>query len=287
MQNNKLTKVKLLISLACCFIIILYFKFINNPPKLLLLTSHNFGSNFYLNNNKIKNVSFAFTNLDKKENRTFPSQYNFLNKYPNCKTPIFDQNQCFYCYAFATVSALSHRFCKKTGKFYFLNPHDLIYCDNFASGCYNGGHEYLSWRYIQYNGISNISCQPYIHYGSCNHSNKCKRFYIQYRSIKIINGEDLIQEEILKNGPVTALFQIREDFYSHKNGIYKTKNLEKLNELHTVEIIGWGIENNHSYWIIQNSYGKHWGEEGYFKMTRGINHLGIEEYATSALPLIK
>lgn len=31
---------------------------------------------------------------------------------------------------------------------------------------------------------------------------------------------------------------------------------------HAVKIIGWGIEDKKPYWLVTNSWGKHWGENG-------------------------
>ena len=233
------------------------------------------------------NSSYSKESVKKNtRNTTFPINYNFLLEYPYCKIPIFNQSGCSTCYAFAVSASLSHRFCKQTGNFYYLNPQDLIYCDYFSSGCFSGSHEYLSWRYIQYNGLPNISCQSFNLLGTCNFSTKCKRYYTKYKSLKTINGEESIIKEILKNGPVTALIQLKSDFSKYKEGIYESNDIEKLNLFHIVEIIGWGIEKNKSYWLIQNSYGSQWGDNGFFKIIRGKNHLGIEGYATSAEPLI-
>ncbi|ETE57891.1 hypothetical protein L345_16389, partial [Ophiophagus hannah] len=57
---------------------------------------------------------------------------------------------------------------------------------------------------------------------------------------------------------------------------------------HTVLIVGFGEGKvrrgtwSGSYWIIQNSWGKHWGEEGYFRMDRNSNTCGIAQYVTTA-----
>ena len=52
---------------------------------------------------------------------------------------------------------------------------------------------------------------------------------------------------------------------------------------HAVAIVGYGSEENESgekmdYWIVKNSWGSDWGEDGYIKFAAGKNHCGIETY---------
>jgi hypothetical protein len=52
------------------------------------------------------------------------------------------------------------------------------------------------------------------------------------------------------------------------------------------QISGWGSEGGVPFWIVVNSWGKHWGESGLFRIRRGANECGIEDEVAAGTPLV-
>ena len=237
-----------------------------------------------------------------------PQNYSFLEEFPDCISTIYNQYQEPTCFAYASITVFSQRFCRETGMKFNFNPYDLIHCDKLSSNSI-GSHEQISWRYLQLHGVANQSCSPYIQEPEptpnpmypfnpqqnfirssssfCQHNYTCKHYYAKLHSEKTLIGEDEIRREIKNHGPVTAVLEMTEDFYNYDSNFSIFRSKGEIEESHTIVLFGWGEENGIPYWIGQNSYGSKWGRNGYFRILRGENLCGIEQYASSISPNLK
>lgn len=208
---------------------------------------------------------FDFTEL--------PANFNSKDKWVGCIHPIRNQLNCGACWAFASTDVLSDRLCIKSKRAInvVLSVQDPIDCDTNELGC-DGGYLEKTWQYLINKGTLSDQCKPYVSgYGhvepctsTCSNpliSNIRYRAY-QYRRFQYVND---IKTEIISYGPVETGFLVYDDFMSYSGGIYK-KTSNNLLGGHAVRVVGWGIENNDEYWIVANSWGSSWGEEGFFRI---------------------
>ncbi|XP_044001632.1 tubulointerstitial nephritis antigen-like [Aphidius gifuensis] len=92
-----------------------------------------------------------------------------------------------------------------------------------------------------------------------------------------------LMNEILYEGSIQATMRVNKKFSLYESGIHEClKSLPTIG-YHSVRIVGWSeTKNNKQYWIAANSWGTNWGENGYFRITKGTNECDIESHALAA-----
>ncbi|GMT33002.1 hypothetical protein PFISCL1PPCAC_24299, partial [Pristionchus fissidentatus] len=89
---------------------------------------------------------------------------------------------------------------------------------------------------------------------------------------RIINGAkltevDLIKRELFLHGPVLACFTLMESFQHYDRGIYNDSVVDSEYLYgHCAKLIGWGEEKGVKYWQYANTWGRDWGEYGFFRV---------------------
>ena len=207
-----------------------------------------------------------------------------------------DQGMCSSCWAFASSTCLSYRFQKK-GINVDLSPMDPLSCLN--KKCEDGYNAYGTFLYSNKNGTADEKCIPYkatkrndyTCKTKCEDGSTKKKYYsknIYY--IDAIYDEEhyydyvtIIMDQLINYGPVYSAIMTYDDFPqtgSNCRDIIYTHNKDKTNSdsgSHAVVIMGYGLKNNKYYWIVQNSWGKYYCDNGFLKIEFG--EIGIENVA--------
>ena len=201
-----------------------------------------------------------------------PEFFDCRIKWPKCVPKIYNQGSCGSCYAFSVATAFSMRYCIRNNlpEIIYFSAQNLVNC---LSGC-KGEYPDVTWIYLNKNGITREECFSYKG-TSCNCISKCESNNVKFNKYyageqKSLYDENKIKEEILKNGPVTSAMDLYQDYFDYKSGIYvHDKKYNKVKGLHSITIMGWGVEGDDKYWLIQDSYGESKGENGFIKVKIG------------------
>jgi len=208
--------------------------------------------------------------------------------------PVLDQGECGSCYAVATTRMLSarHRIRQRDHAIEPFSINFPLYCSEYNQGC-NGGYAFLLARWSQDVGLVPQSCGNYTSGGKCELHCRVAGLARKWRADNhhYVGGyygaatEREMMRELVNGGPLVASFEPKADIMYYSGGIYKSvpnqrTEWEKVD--HAVLLVGFGEEDGQKYWILQNSWGKEWGETGFFRMARGSDESGIESIVVSA-----
>uniref|UniRef100_A0A8D0HGB7 Dipeptidyl peptidase 1 n=1 Tax=Sphenodon punctatus TaxID=8508 RepID=A0A8D0HGB7_SPHPU len=233
----------------------------------------------------------------------FPNSWDWRNvSGVNYVSPVRNQASCGSCYAFASMGMLEARIRIQTSNSQtpVFSPQQVVSCSKYSQGC-EGGFPYLiAGKYVQDFGVVEEDCFPYTATDSpCTFKQqKCYHHYAsEYYYVGGFYGacnEALMKLELVVRGPMAVAFEVYSDFMHYSGGIYHHTGLQDpFNPFevtnHAVLLVGYGSDpvTGEKYWIVKNSWGTSWGEEGYFKIRRGADECAIESIAVAATPIPK
>lgn len=130
------------------------------------------------------------------------------------------------------------------------------------------------WNYVDKNGAVADSCMPYTSgdgsnatcpLPSCSGDGGDSQVFRCPVAHTTMDTDEAIQGGVMTAGAVEVGFTVMEDFMNYKGGIYNYSSGLALGG-HAVKIVGWGKHFSTFYWIVQNSWGPTWGENGYFRI---------------------
>lgn len=211
---------------------------------------------------------------------------------------------CGSCWAQAAASSVSDRIkIARAGLWPEINiaPQVLISCEMQDDGCH-GGYALNAFKYMAENEITDETCSIYRARGhdngvECSAMTKCRNCnpgeacFVpdKYRVYGVeeygeVKGEENMMQEIYQRGPIACGIAVPQALDDYTGGVY-CDDTGDMEIVHDISVIGYGVtDDGEKYWLVRNSWGTHWGENGFFRVCRGKNNINIESDCSWAVP---
>jgi len=192
-------------------------------------------------------------------------------------TPVKDQGMCGSCWAFSTTGSVEGAWVLQ-GKHALtsLSEQQLVDCAQAEGnqGC-NGGLMDYAFQYILDNkGICAEAAYSYTGTdGTCKKT--CDKVVTISGFKDIPSGDETsLYNAVGSVGPVSIAIEAdQQGFQFYSSGVFDGACGTNLD--HGVLAVGYGVDTGKNYWIVKNSWGASWGEQGYIRMIRGKNQCGL------------
>jgi cathepsin L len=239
--------------------------------------------NYNLKNSDDKH-SFAsrfqtLLNTNRKRGKSNSTSFDWRSQ--NVVGSIKDQLQCGSCYAFATSAVMESLYAinNNAQSVVDLSPQQIVDCG--GTGCDGGnfppavdylmqqGGQQATWDSYPYVGVQQSCTTDGLSYSELGN--------IQYASIPE-GDETSLAADLVSYGPIfVAVDASSQDFQLYNSGILNTDECSNQPEDldHAIVVVGYGYDNTlgQSYWIIKNSWGTDWGENGYLLLAKDAGNM--------------
>jgi cathepsin L len=206
--------------------------------------------------------------------KSYPKNVDWRRK--GVVSPIRNQGSCGSCWTFAAVAAIESHLAIQTGKLIDLAEQELVSCvenprNCGGSGGCNGATEELGFDYVSKHGLTLEEDFPYLAKNSQCDSNIVGKSVVKSDGFVKLpeNDYNSLMKAITEVGPVSVSVDASY-FAFYDSGVFNGfEGLCGSEVNHAMVAIGYGTDEKlGDYWILRNSWGNAWGEEGYMRLKR-------------------
>ncbi|XP_068227153.1 cathepsin L-like [Palaemon carinicauda] len=201
-------------------------------------------------------------------------------------TPVKNQGACGSCWAFSAIGSLEGQHARKVGHLTSLSEQNLVDCCGHCGGC-RGGLMVAAFKCIlEEGGIESEVDYPYkAHNEGCKfNSSKVAATVTGWSRVQ--RSELALMKAVALVGPISVAIDACASFMHYHSGVYYDPQCPPAHLDHGVLVVGYGTDTEvgMDYWLVKNSWGHRWGDNGYIKIARNKSNMcGIASSASYPL----
>ena len=213
-------------------------------------------------------VKYAFSDLKRAEKFKVDLPDVFDLRDSGLVSNVGNQGTDGHCWTFAAIGAVESRSLKFGFSEYDLSEHNMATCHGYELE-QGGNQEMATAYYSRLSGPILETEDPYVvgNY-SCSATGVTPQFYVTEANF-LPENMDIIKYMLMNNGAIAVSLHWADGSYNGTNYTYYYSGDENTN--HGVLLVGWddtkATAGGTGAWIIKNSWGASWGENGFFYMS--------------------
>lgn len=187
----------------------------------------------------------------------------------NWMTSVKDQGACGSCWIFSSTGAFEAQInidASDPTIDFDSSEQNILSCSG-GGGC-DGGDPYLALYYIMNHGVPDETSLPYsaddrIPCSATSTDWEDKAWTFEWIGVPASHTTENYKYILENYGPMVVVLNVSEDLFYYTGGIYEPVwTSKKFGQVdHSVTLVGYN--DSGGYWIIKNSWGTGWGEDGY------------------------